>query len=223
MGRLEPTCCLLALTAGILSATGAPMQAHVPPRVAIRVVSSAGVDDHIVAGMFRELVSTWKRDDVDVLLYTDALDPRPVANASLIVSAEWPPASVAGSLGWMRLVRSRDLDRAAVPIPILTVSIAATRALVDATIYRGGPIFQRPWELRRDLLARALGRVAAHELGHYLLASRQHTSHGLMRARFRPDDLVGEDGSAFCLEPAERRTLEARLRDAQFLLARKQE
>lgn len=32
------------------------------------------------------------------------------------------------------------------------------------------------------LLARALGRALAHELGHYLLKSRTHAASGLMRA-----------------------------------------
>jgi hypothetical protein len=213
----------LALTAVILFGMCAPMRATAPVRVAVRVLTSAGVDEHLVAAMFQELVSTWRRTGVDVVLYSKGLDPRPVTTVSLMVSSEWPSAALAGSLGWMRLVTDPDLERGAVPIPILMVSIAATGAVVDAAEYRGGPIFQRPLELRRDLLARALGRVAAHELGHYLLASAQHTPYGLMRARFHPQELVGDDGSTFCVHAAERRRLEARLRDAQLLQAKKLE
>src|SRR5262245_19907149 len=33
------------------------------------------------------------------------------------------------------------------------------------------------------LLGRAMGRALAHELGHFLLASKEHTSKGLMRAQ----------------------------------------
>ena len=39
-----------------------------------------------------------------------------------------------------------------------------------------------------------------------------------MRARFNADELIGEDGAAFCLELPERLILAARLRDARFLL-----
>jgi hypothetical protein len=39
-------------------------------------------------------------------------------------------------------------------------------------------------------IARALGRALAHEIGHYLLGTARHTSHGLMRARFTPQELV---------------------------------
>ena len=40
------------------------------------------------------------------------------------------------------------------------------------------------------LLPRALGRALAHELGHYLLARRDHSRAGLMREAFRPEDLA---------------------------------
>jgi hypothetical protein len=39
-------------------------------------------------------------------------------------------------------------------------------------------------------LGRALGRVLAHEIGHYLLGTAQHTMRGLMRAQFTPQDLL---------------------------------
>jgi hypothetical protein len=68
-------------------------------------------------------------------------------------------------------------------------------------------------------VARALGRAAAHELGHYLLASREHARRGLMRARFNADELVSDYGAAFRLEDSDRQALAIRLRDARFLAA----
>jgi hypothetical protein len=183
------------------------------------VVTSAAVDDQIAAAMFEELASIWMRDGVHVCLCPEGLNPPPVETVSLILSPEWPPAAAAGGLGWIRFLAGPDLDREPAPAPVLMVSIAATRTLVEATDYRGRPVVQRPLALRRELLARALGRAAAHELGHYLLASRQHASHGLMRAQFRGDELLAENAAAFRLGPVERRKLEARRRDARFLLA----
>jgi hypothetical protein len=61
-------------------------------------------------------------------------------------------------------------------------------------------------------MARVLGRAAAHELGHYLLASRQHSASGLMRTRFMSEQWVGDERTPFRLRPAERAMLEARLR-----------
>ena len=45
-----------------------------------------------------------------------------------------------------------------------------------------GIVEQMPQSQRETLLARAMGRALAHELGHYLLASKVHTEHGLMKA-----------------------------------------
>jgi hypothetical protein len=47
-----------------------------------------------------------------------------------------------------------------------------------------------PSALADTFLGRALGRVVAHEIGHYLLGTREHTPHGLMRARYTPQDLL---------------------------------
>ena len=48
-------------------------------------------------------------------------------------------------------------------------------------------------------LARALGRVLAHEIGHVLLNVRSHDRVGLMRAVFRPDQLADNDRAPFRL------------------------
>ena len=48
-------------------------------------------------------------------------------------------------------------------------------------------------------LARALGRVLAHEIGHVLLALRSHERTGLMREDFTPEELVRSDRTPFAL------------------------
>ena len=48
-------------------------------------------------------------------------------------------------------------------------------------------------------LARALGRVLAHEIGHVLLAFRSHEHTGLMREGFTPEELVRSDRTPFAL------------------------
>ena len=207
---------VLATAAAILSGMCPALQAStVIPSVAVRVVAPAGVDDQLVAGMFRELASVWKRCGVEVLSYAEGLEPRPVTTVSLILSSGWPPADAAGGLGWIHF----DSNPAQTPAPVLMVSLAATRALVEAGDYRGIPVAQRPLALQRELIARALGRAAAHELGHYLLASREHAARGLLRAQFRRDELVSREAAAFGLEVPERLMLAARLREVRFLLA----
>src|SRR5262249_62227512 len=49
-----------------------------------------------------------------------------------------------------------------------------------------------PVALAETFLARALGRALAHEIGHYLFGTREHTTDGLMRPQFSPQDLLEE-------------------------------
>ena len=53
--------------------------------------------------------------------------------------------------------------------------------------------------VHQEQMARALGRVLAHEIGHVLLAYRTHESTGLMRETFTPDQLAQADRSPFAL------------------------
>lgn len=62
----------------------------------------------------------------------------------------------------------------------------------------------------RDL-ARALGRVLAHEIGHVLLSAPFHATAGLMRASFSVDQLARVDRTAFRLTCGNVDRLRARL------------
>jgi hypothetical protein len=55
-----------------------------------------------------------------------------------------------------------------------------------------------PFVAERDM-GRALGRVLAHEIGHVLLAVRNHDHEGLMRAVFSPAELGSPDRQSFRL------------------------
>ena len=61
----------------------------------------------------------------------------------------------------------------------------------------------RPEALTRLLVARFLGRILAHELGHVLLNSPRHQSSGLMRAQYRARDVLAAPISTYTLDAAE--------------------
>ena len=61
-------------------------------------------------------------------------------------------------------------------------------------------------------LARALGRVLAHEIGHVLLGAPSHDRAGLMRAAFRPEQLGEPDRTPFRLTCSAVDRLRGRLR-----------
>jgi hypothetical protein len=55
----------------------------------------------------------------------------------------------------------------------------------------------------RVQLARLLGRSLAHELGHYLLGTQQHSAEGLMRAHYIQGDAIKSDPSMFSLDASQ--------------------
>jgi hypothetical protein len=63
---------------------------------------------------------------------------------------------------------------------------------------------------REILLARAMGRALAHELGHYIAASKTHTSRGLMKAVHSAYELFGPPRDQFGLAAAEQQRMLAR-------------
>ena len=69
-------------------------------------------------------------------------------------------------------------------------------------------------------LARAMGRALAHELGHYLLASKAHTQRGLMKPVMTAVELFMPDASVFRIDPAQRRAVAARLRGDAMVASR---
>lgn len=97
--------------------------------------------------------------------------------------------------------------------PDNTVSLAvdAIRRIVDDTSSAGRRVADWPPSVREELVGRAIGRVLAHEIGHYLLIWRSHTADGLMRSDFRGEALIAPDRRAFELSDRLVPRLRARL------------
>ena len=75
--------------------------------------------------------------------------------------------------------------------------------------------------LERDIyLSRAMGRALAHELGHYLLASKEHTRGGLMRATHSASDFFDAQRRAFAIDAAQRQSVATRLRPDGIVVSR---
>jgi hypothetical protein len=76
--------------------------------------------------------------------------------------------------------------------PLLFVSLPAVTETVLGTEAFGMPVKRLTHALRKHLIAQAVGRVTAHELGHYLLQNARHQNGGLMRPRYSSVELVGD-------------------------------
>jgi hypothetical protein len=74
---------------------------------------------------------------------------------------------------------------------LIEVSFGALTALVMRGSYMDRPIPELPEIARNQLLGRGLGRVVAHEIGHWVMG-RGHTD-GLMKASFGVRDLLESD------------------------------
>jgi hypothetical protein len=73
---------------------------------------------------------------------------------------------------------------------------------------------------RETYLGRAMGRALAHELGHYLLVSKEHTRRGLMQATHTASDFFDAQRRAFAIDAAQRQVVAARLRQDGIVVSR---
>ena len=87
--------------------------------------------------------------------------------------------------------------------PLLFVSQSAVTETVLATDAFDMPVKRLTRMLQDRLIAQAIGRVAAHELGHYLLQHAGHHDRGLMRWRYVAVELVADWLDPFKIRNAE--------------------
>jgi hypothetical protein len=135
-----------------------------------------------------EMADIWRDAGVEVVSRpTNKLASRNEASVSLRIVTFSINGRAGGEpiLGWAAVETGGHLK------PVVIVSLPAVRlALEHADV--GGLSFKRlTSDLRSQLTARAIGRIAAHELGHYLLRRAGHRKKGLMRRSYAVRDLTG--------------------------------
>ena len=83
-------------------------------------------------------------------------------------------------------------------------SIHLSRASAEALILSRVSVDAVPVAAHDLLVGRTLGRAFSHELGHYLLKSKLHTPHGLMRANWLVAECLSIDRHGFELTAQQR-------------------
>jgi hypothetical protein len=96
------------------------------------------------------------------------------------------------------------------PEPRVSLFLNALLALVADTRALSLAALQSPRVLHDLIVGRAVGRVLAHEIGHYILATRAHGPAGLMRSWQRSDELVAPSRAGFKLSAVEAARILAR-------------
>jgi hypothetical protein len=137
-----------------------------------------------------EVRKIWSEAGVVVTSGRYGEPPRGIAGAtiSLRILLTRPPVEDGAEqiLAWVAAARPGQMA------PLLFVSLPAVTETVQGARAFDRLVSKLTHSLRDRLTAQALGRVAAHELGHYLLQHAGHQRYGLMRPQYSPNELVGD-------------------------------
>jgi hypothetical protein len=131
--------------------------------------------------------------------------PREAAAATLhvVIGHDVRPARNGGlAIGWIVFEDSK-------PEQEIYLSYSNARQLMVESPGVVGVVDRMPIMEREMLLARALGRALAHEIGHYVLASKAHTLTGLMRSRVTATEFFGPDNRTFALDNGQQSSITA--------------
>jgi hypothetical protein len=159
-------------------------------RVQVQTEGSLAVDRRMLAEILKGAGDIW-RPYADVTFTPADEFARVSGSLQLLITDRTSTISDGASLGWIEFVDGRPSNH-------ITVSTGAAAALLRASRWNG-----LPKTVQRTFLVRAMTRAIAHELGHYLLASRDHVVHGLMRGQLTADDIMQPTKSSYRLDRAQ--------------------
>lgn len=209
--------------ASALSGAAAPGASALPP-MSIAVSASTAISPTLVTRVLAEADAVWRgagltfawrreRDATDArAIPARALETGPGLTPTLrVVIGSGEPADAerrsrnTTALGWI-------VFDAGAPAPEIYLSYDNAQAYMANAREVVGLIDRMPIAEREMLLGRAMGRALAHELGHYLLASKVHTQHGLMRASHTATEFFAFERSSFGIDAGQREAVVERLR-----------
>lgn len=176
----------------------------VAPPVTVRVTATPDIPPALVTRMLDEASAVWRDAGFSFVWQCTATSFQPAL--SVIVSNQrGTPLQDGLPLGWIQFPQP---DR---PDEHINVSYANARQLLEQSVGVVGAVSRMPRLEQATLLGRAMGRALAHELGHYLLASKSHTPSGLMQARHSASQLFAAERVRFRIDVAQRETVAARI------------
>jgi hypothetical protein len=172
------------------------------PSIRLQVISPARLADRALETMVDQAAAIWAPYGVTVTATRQLVRSQDYRGDWITLVIRDSPEREPGAI---RRGERRQLAGLAfaggVPGSLMTASWNVAREMVAAAG------LSRPAG-DETLAARLLGRAVAHEIGHYLLRTREHAARGLMRVAFTVRDVV-DDETGFRLEPAQFLALEA--------------
>ena len=207
---------LATASAGGAAEASAPPAGHQSVRVGIELESPASAALRHAPAMIAEADAIWRTYGVAVGLLK-APEARDIATCDVRLTLGFAPASDHGTATADPRRRAAPglgaiwFNERGLPGRALTVDAAMITATIREAGLNGRPIDAWPPGLVDLIIGRALGRVLAHELGHYLLSSPAHAASGLMRPSFDGRKLAGWDRRPFMLDSMALPRLRSRL------------
>jgi hypothetical protein len=179
--RIRINVVALAVVIAARSVPAAPAATKTMHAVPIAVYAPRGVTDSLMSRIREEASAIWASAGIAFEWHRVDSEAR---------ALEWPlditvddrRASVepGGALGWIMFTDNRPGH-----------SIHLSRACADDLVRATPGLIDTSLASHEIFVGRALGRALAHELGHYLLQSKAHSSRGLMRRIWNSDDSFG--------------------------------
>ena len=180
---------------------GAPDAMAAPDEIvlSVRRIVSPHLTKPDVDSLCGEVDRIWAAYGVRIEWHEGTQMVAPGDSAHLVVfvapSDQCRPGRACGWLAALERVRNSYSQQAPAgrPDAVITVSLPRAQRMADAA-FRAELA-----EAARTIWARArlpilMGRAVAHEIGHYLLESREHSANGLMRSQYMPDDAMQDKG-----------------------------
>jgi hypothetical protein len=222
---LTATSVVAALFAVTAFAAPAASPAAIPPLI-ISVTTSGDLSPALIARIFKEADAIWRPSGISFFWRRITREAVPFARAGEtgpyvpntlrlnVGNASGQPRDGRMPLGWI------VFDDVTTPQQEIYLSYANAQAVMAESRGVVGLIAEMPIMQRETLLARAMGRALAHELGHYLLASKVHSKRGLMKAILSATELFTSDARGLRIEPAQGQAVAARLRGEPLVASR---
>jgi hypothetical protein len=187
--------CGAVLSGSVRASTEGPRPAAPELTLQIRLTVANGLPPATRATLVREAETIWRRAGVRLQWIAPGEDISPSTRLlPVLVAHLLSPATADEAWPVGRLLPDQSGDRLAI------VSIpAAVRVLAAAGFANESPTIA---ERRLGLV---LGRTTAHEIGHYLLRTRNHARRGLMRDQIDAHDFADLRAGSFFLDGAAHR------------------
>lgn len=210
-GMVFPVSLVLAAGASLV------LLASSPPRPSVRVGLAFSMAPGVafktpgvgVAAIAAEAEAIWRPHGVAIRAVS-LLDPVPPEAFDVLVSVQLvsrldPPSSGSPSLGAIVFQKNEGFE------PVLRIAVDSVDDTLKDVVLSGRPLAAWPAGAASAARWRAMGRVLAHELGHYLVGLPVHRAGGLMRRGFSSQALAGPDRTDFRLDAIDVPRLCARL------------